>query len=333
MITVNGLIGAVTSSLNINQRRKVSFKSKETKPDSVELSNKKTKSKTILEIIGTSAVLIFGTIFAVKIFNSNNVKNSTTKTFEKNTKKLNKEESPITNNTRLYENRKNLANARPEFKKLLEENSITGPLTSGFFRNEMGRKYEDVIAALKMSINSEQPTKMLIVGVGEAQEPFSYLAVLKDLQQDKSLDEIVDLNCVDIQPQMSNQELRQYACLEKAETPKFALKSFEQTNEGLYKVKENFIEYLQRTFNDKSKTHWNTSVNEYTANCPREKYNLISMNHVLMYIEDKSIKEKIINDVAKIMKPGGIFITDTLISEYEGLKNFKEIVAGIFQRL
>lgn len=229
--------------------------------------------------------------------------------------------------------------ARPEYEKLLRDNTDVSPLTSSFFRRFLER-FPDVISSIKIVMKQEQTPKILIVGIAHAQEPFSYLAVIKNLKKRKQLASIIDLNCVDLQPKISDKNLEEYAYLSNKKPPRFAKKSFDYIEnpnykkELHYKVKPDILNHLKEVFNSPEKTKWDTKIEEFAESCPEKTYNMVSMNNVLMYVEDDKEKERVIKNISKILKKDGIFITDMGRSIIEnGLKDFKERAPGIWQKL
>lgn len=238
-------------------------------------------------------------------------------------------------------NKTNFAQSRPNitFRARAENEQL--PDISRFFRRD-GGTFDDVINSIKLVFMRETKPKILIVGVGKAQEPFSYLAVIKDLFKNKALESTVDLNCVDLRSKISDADLDNYAYCDRDFSPKFAKDSFDYiekpTNKSFqhYKVKPDILEYLKKVFNSPQKTRWNTGIEEFSAACPENTYNLVSMNNVLTYIKDEDAKTKVLNNISKMLKPGGVLITDKYDpsgNAFKCLNAFKNLAPGIWQKL
>ena len=86
----------------------------------------------------------------------------------------------INNNTKTY--RPITFKAHPDFEKLVRNYDVTA---SSFFRRgpyygSTSEEFVDVEKILSSIFQSlGEPKTMLIAGIGDSQEPFSYLAVLK----------------------------------------------------------------------------------------------------------------------------------------------------------
>lgn len=222
---------------------------------------------------------------------------------------------------------------RSEFLDL--QRVYSNPRYSYFFRNS--DSFSNVVDSLKQVFTNTKKTKLLIVGVGRGEEPMSYLAVIKNLYKNEDLNNIVDLDCVDIQPKISTLSLKNNSVTEEPSTLIYAKKSFYyDVNTRKFYLKSNILNFLIKTFDNPIKTHWDTSIEEYSSNCSKKTYNLISMNKVLMYLKDRETQAKVIDNLFNMLKPNGILISD---SEHDfsswNLKNAKmitEIYPGIWQK-
>ncbi len=110
--------------------------------------------------------------------------------------------------------------------------------------------------------------------------------------------------------------------LSQTKPPEFAKNSFVMcgppgSSTRGFKAKDSIINYVSKTF--KEKTNWNTKIEKYSANAPSAKFNLISINNVLMYIDDYGQKVKTMENLARMLKPNGILVTDTYDSSYKFL--------------
>lgn len=210
--------------------------------------------------------------------------------------------------------------------------------TSNYFRMYGG--FEGIINALKLVYGRIPRPKILIVGVGRAQEPFSILAVIKNMFKGKPIESSVDLNCVDLQPKISGEKLKEYSILDSWNTPDLAPEAFEQfrKNENTrfesYRIKSELVRYLGDVFNDPNKTKWDTKIQDFSAACADNTYDVVSMNNVLDYITD-SEKEMVIKNLGRMIKPNGILVTDAIYASYVSRllrSNFMLIEKGVWQK-
>lgn len=235
--------------------------------------------------------------------------------------------------------------SRPEYDYFDKNYDVRA---SNYFRRGQSygspaREFIDVINAIKLVLSTENKPKILIAGVGEAQEPFSFLAVIKSLTKNKALESVVDLNCVDLQPKISNEELDNYAYLDVSLEPIFARTSFEYIENPTYKdyrnykVKPDILDYLQEVFNNPEKTKWDTKIEEFSAICPKESYNMVSINNVLMYMKDEPTIKITMGNITEMLKKDGILVTDIYDDCYKkmfsSLENFKNLAPGIWQKM
>lgn len=257
--------------------------------------------------------------------------------------------TPVSFNTINPNNRKqlNLARsmskitfcARAEYESL--PNIYFDPLMSTFFRRGVypvqSIMFKDVIKAINKIYSQTLKSKILMVGLGRGEEPLSFLAVIKDKFQDKPLESVVEMNCVDLQPQIHDETLMEDAHLPIFAKPKFAKNSFDiNCISGSYYVKNDIINYLLNIFKDTQKTKWDTQIQEFGAICPKETYNLISMNNVLLYITNEEAKVNTMEKVSQMLKPKGILVTDMnkdYKNRFKCLQNFKKLAPGIWQKL
>lgn len=228
---------------------------------------------------------------------------------------------------------------RPEYQILQREYS--NPRYSYFFRRDMPGKYQDVIDTLKLVYEQVKKPKVLIVGVGRGEEPCSYLAVISDINKDKPLKSVVDLNCVDLQPKIPYDELRYYSYLDSYGESRFAPRSFAyDRNRENYCLRQDIFEFLAENFNNPDKTKWDTAVEEFSETCKPDSFNVISINKVLLYLKDNETKSKVMKNLFKMLKPQGMLITDVVYDVVDdsswALKrkgSFKKLAAGIWQKV
>lgn len=229
--------------------------------------------------------------------------------------------------------------ARDEYEKLLIS-SRHDPRTSLFFRYQNDRPFNIVKNTIEEIFKKIHHPKMLIVGVGRGQEPFSYMAVIREILKkdpvyaNKSLDSVVDLNCVDLQPKISDAELKSASRVMAFNTSPStnAPSCFNRDLFGNYEVIPEIFNYVRKIFNNPAKSKWNTLIQDFAAKCKPESYHIISMNNVLMYIDDVNAKIKTLKNVLNMLAPNGILITDTKLGIMIP-ENFKQIAPGILQRI
>lgn len=199
--------------------------------------------------------------------------------------------------------------------------------------------FKDVINAIKLVLKKTAKPKILIVGVGEAQEPLSILAVIESLKKGKHLRSVVDLNCVDLQPKLSEKTVTNCSYMTN-DKPMFARQSFVRLKSRydgfVYKIKSNIVRYLKGVFNNPTKTKWDTKVEEFVERCPKETYDVISINNVLIYIHSQEKKFDVLKKLTEMLKPGGILITDlndeVQRQNCDWTKTFKNLSPGIWQK-
>ena len=93
---------------------------------------------------------------------------------------------------------------------------------------------------------------MLIAGIGNSQEPFSHLAVIKNITQ-KPLKDILDLHIIDLQNKPNSIKLYIQSFYDRKCAPVYAPDSFTETQKyrkylGLnpkYRVNDEIFEYLK----------------------------------------------------------------------------------------
>ena len=239
----------------------------------------------------------------------------------------------------------------PDFYTLNKKYEL---LASNYFRRggfygSASEKFIDVINSLKLFFNEEplntktdDKVKMLVGGIGESQEPFSLLATVKSLIGDKKIDDVLDMHTVDLQGKPGNSTLFKQSFNDSYE-PRFVQSSFiadDGTKYGapLYKthrVKDDIFKYLSNVYNNPQKAKWKSRLQEAIKEYPDNEFNVVSINNTLGYIENSKVRMETIKNIYRILKPGGIFISDNRTTEYSDVftpKNSTEIYPGIFQK-
>lgn len=208
--------------------------------------------------------------------------------------------------------------------------------------------FKDVIDVFSTLFNKNTNDKksILIVGIGRSQEPFSYLASIKELIKDKKLKDVLNLQTVDLQAKPTKNIL--LSCTHYGgfwgKEPIFAKSSFikyaqmygDTVLQTGFRVNDEIFDYLYKTYNNKSKSKWATRIQDDIKNYPDNSFDVLSMNNVLGYIEDDDEYYSTIKNMPRIVKPNGFIITDTIcenLFQKVGVdKMLTKISAGIFKK-
>lgn len=240
--------------------------------------------------------------------------------------------------------------AHPDFYEISQYNLSLR--ASSFFRRGvvLGETsyFKDVIDVFSTLFNKNTNDKksILIVGIGRSQEPFSYLASIKELIKDKKLKDVLNLQTVDLQAKPTKNIL--LSCTHYGgfwgKEPMFAKSSFikyaqmygDTVLQTGFRVNDEIFDYLYKTYNNKSKSKWATRIQDDIKNYPDNSFDVLSMNNVLGYIEDDDEYYSTIKNMPRIVKPNGFIITDTIcenLFQKVGVdKMLTKINAGIFKK-
>lgn len=240
--------------------------------------------------------------------------------------------------------------AHPDFYEISQYNLSLR--ASSFFRRGvvLGETsyFKDVIDVFSTLFNKNTNDKksILIVGIGRSQEPFSYLASIKELIKDKKLKDVLNLQTVDLQAKPTKNIL--LSCTHYGgfwgKEPMFAKSSFikyaqmygDTVLQTGFRVNDEIFDYLYKTYNNKSKSKWATRIQDDIKNYPGNSFDVLSMNNVLGYIEDDDEYYSTIKNMPRIVKPNGFIITDTIcenLFQKVGVdKMLTKISAGIFKK-
>lgn len=240
--------------------------------------------------------------------------------------------------------------AHPDFYEISQYNLSLR--ASSFFRRGvvLGETsyFKDVIDVFSTLFNKNTNDKksILIVGIGRSQEPFSYLASIKELIKDKKLKDVLNLQTVDLQAKPTKNIL--LSCTHYGgfwgKEPIFAKSSFikyaqmygDTVLQTGFRVNDEIFDYLYKTYNNKAKSKWATRIQDDIKNYPDNSFDVLSMNNVLGYIEDDDEYYSTIKNMPRIVKPNGFIITDTIcenLFQKVGVdKMLTKISAGIFKK-
>ena len=235
--------------------------------------------------------------------------------------------------------------AHPDFEKLAKDFNITASsyFRRGPFYGSPDSDFIDVVNLFSKMFgqNDKQQKKILIAGIGNSQEPFSYLAVIKDLVKNKKLSEIVDVNVVDLQSKPSISKLFICSYCEGSDIPLFASSSFVKdvrTNGCLvsyYRVCDEIFKFLNSIYNNASKSMWETRLQDAIKTYKQNDFDVVSINNTLGYIGNKTELDDTVRNVYRILKVGGDFITDPHYDYLERTNladRFIQLKAGIYKK-
>lgn len=255
---------------------------------------------------------------------------------------------PIENSVTLNLKNSLTFKAHPDFVKLSKNYNITA---SSYFRRGQtyGSADKDFMDIVKLfdkifTRKIKEPLKMLIAGIGESQEPFSYLAVIKNIIRNKNIKEVLDLHVVDLQSKPNSGELFKNSYFEYSHKPDYASSSFVKdmmpkvrfdSIPGYYRVNDEIFKFLDATYSNTEKSHWENRVQDSVKEHPNEVFDIISINNTLGYIADKQERIDTLKDTYRILKKDGFLISDPdgfFVKEAGLVDKFKEIFPGIYKK-
>ncbi len=230
----------------------------------------------------------------------------------------------------------------PDFDRLIKEYPLCA---SGYFRRhyvslEPSKYFTDILNVFKKVFNSGNIKKLLLIGIGNSQEPFSYLSTIKQLKKDKPIDSFLDLHILDLQSKPDKKKLFQDSYTVDECFPDYAKDSFVYDPEhsewsfNRYRVTDDLFKFLYYTYNNPLKSKWETRVQEGITTYPKEDFDIISVNNVLFYLDLKEIYPTIEN-IYKALKIGGYIITedDKFFCESNIYNKLERVAEGIFKKI
>ena len=210
----------------------------------------------------------------------------------------------------------------------------------GFVSTEPSSSFVDILNVFKKVFSTEGIKKLLIVGIAHSEEPFSYLSIIKPLKNDKPIEEFLDLHIIDLQSKPYKKDLFEdsytidecfpdYAKNSFVYDPKHAKWSFHK-----YRVKDELFNYLNKVYDDSSKSKWETRVQEGITTYPNEYFDVISINNVLYYLYENEIYPTVEN-IYKALKLNGYIITedDMFFQESKISNKLERVDRGIFRKI
>ena len=183
--------------------------------------------------------------------------------------------------------------------------------------NKVQKAFEDVW------MRTDKP-KMLVVGIGRSQEPFSYLTMISELAVDKKLEDCIDMHIVDLQSMPDRETLFKDSFYDRADIPRLGLKGFVYDdrenayrqsrifpdNKSRYRVNDELFEYLWNTYSNTEKSKWETRIQEAIKEYPKESFDIISINNVIPWIRTQEDRVTVMKDCVDCLKSGGVLVTD-----------------------
>ena len=276
---------------------------------------------------------------------------------------------PIRNfNTDNYNNKNLKFTAHPDFYKF--NSTLSCYFRRGLFALVNNKGYADIenLFCKIFQANINEPKKMLIIGIGNSQEPFSYLASIKGIIGNNQLRKNVDLYIVDLQskPEFKKLRLNSFPNLFPYETfPKYAGRSFikdvkypeaKQNISDLspieyyiytqmhkpakpstdYRVNDEILDFVNETYNNPQKSKWDSRIQEVITDYSDNEFDIISVNNVFGYIDDEDYL-KTMRHIKRTLKPiDGHLISDPYFEDVqnsETLSTFKVLNPGIYQKM
>ena len=217
--------------------------------------------------------------------------------------------------------------------------------------------------------NDNKQKKMLIIGIGNSQEPFSYLASIKGILNDKPLKANLDLHVVDLQSKPTLQKLKQSAFSDLFDYevyPRFAKSSFvkesysdwltpkkqkEEYNPHLFidlmrkpkvkatsdRVNDEIFDFVRETYGNPQKARWDSRVQDVIKEYPDRNFDVISANNVLPYIVSENEYMETLSNIVRTLKPNAYFITDPYefekpVKDLGILNPLTQVYKGIYQK-
>lgn len=226
---------------------------------------------------------------------------------------------------------------------------------SCFFRrgknfNNPSDEFQQVVDVLKSVFSSEEnikPKKMLIAGVGNSQEPYSYLAIINSQNPKKSLYNIVDMYTVDLQSLPNCRTLFKNSIYNSQEPIKYAKQSFITDNKHnidkntpINRVQNSIYYYILRVYNNIRKAKWETPIQNAIKSYDDNFFEVISANNILPYVKltngDK-VCTNVLNEMYRCIVPGGYLITDPQVYRFTKksiiLEKMNKIADGIYKKI
>lgn len=232
----------------------------------------------------------------------------------------------------------------PDFDRLVKEYP-TAICTSGYFRRGYvgcvpSPRFVNILNVFKKVFSTDGIKKLLIIGVANSEEPFSYISTIKQLKKDKPLESFLDLYTMDLQSKPDYKKLFEDSYTLDECFPDYAKDSFIYDPEHSewsfhkYRVTDDLFEFLHNTYNNPLKSKWETRLQEGVMEYPQNSLDIVSVNNVFYYLKEEEIYPAIEN-IYKVLKPGGYIITedDDIIQHSKIFDRLGHVAEGIHKKL
>jgi len=213
-----------------------------------------------------------------------------------------------------------------DYKAVQQENGILLNASQWFRKEGEFLTKEDLQilkSAFKNVFDNKPKPSMLIIGVADLEEPFTYLSIFNEMKNHQPIESYLDLNCVDLKPKISDSKIDQisyltkyydYGYFEDRYGESFPWTSFfgEISSSKKYAILPKITEYLKKVLSDPKKAHWDTDVVDFALNETKKgkegKYDIISCNFVLDYLKDVKEEKETAFNLVNILNSGGLLI-------------------------
>lgn len=231
----------------------------------------------------------------------------------------------------------------PDLTAMISKNRPV--LVSSWFRRggshlDPGQNFIDIVKVFKKAFNNiTNPLKMLIVGIANSEEPFSYLAAIKQINKDKPIEDSVDLHVIDLQSKPERDKLYNDAYYTMDYIPYYAKGSFVYNPHPKiplfnYRVSDELFDFLHKTYNNPSKSKWETRVQDAITQYPENYFDIISINNVLYYMKANE-SQTTFETLYKVLVPNGYMINeeDVYVETSKYGDNFEYLDEGIYRKI
>ncbi len=188
-------------------------------------------------------------------------------------------------------------------------------------RSKIDRYAQDAPAMREayLARRENQPLSVLEIGVGNMQEPVSYLRAIEQesREEEVALRDAVDLEIVEIRSR-SDLDLS-HAGIEP---------SLDLSGRARRLEKEEIREYIKELVDNPEKSHFNTSIEEYLQESADKRYQVVACNNVLQHMggiegykspfknkdateEDLKMYYSVVEGIVNKVEPGGLLIIHT----------------------
>ena len=104
-----------------------------------------------------------------------------------------------------------------------------------------------------------------------------------------------------------------------------------------WRVNDEIFEFLEKTYNNPQKSKWDSRIQEAILDYPDNKFDVISANNILPYIQSEIETVQTVEHMERTLKPNGYLITDPYehvyhVKEIGVSGNMKKVGAGIYQK-